>query len=84
MELGLSIPDDLSVIGFDNTVLSAMSNPPLTTMAQSIQDMGRLSINLLLEEIKGMQRNKQKSSFGRSWLSGGRRGSWCVEGGWDR
>ncbi|QHZ54816.1 LacI family transcriptional regulator [Brevibacillus sp. NSP2.1] len=60
MELGLSIPDDLSVIGFDNTVLSAMSNPPLTTMAQSIQDMGRLSINLLLEEIKGMQRNKQK------------------------
>ncbi len=60
MELGLSIPDDLSVIGFDNTVLSAMSTPPLTTMAQSIQDMGRISFNLLLEEIKGIQRNKQK------------------------
>ncbi|MGW9019729.1 LacI family DNA-binding transcriptional regulator [Priestia megaterium] len=60
MELELSIPEDLSVIGFDNTVISAMSIPPLTTMAQSIQDMGRVSMNLVMEEIKGVQKNKQK------------------------
>ena len=38
--LGLAVPDDLSVIGFDNVPESALSEPPLTTIEQPIQQMG--------------------------------------------
>ena len=50
-ELGLSIPEDLSVIGFDNIPESALSTPPLTTIDQSIQQMGYEAANLLLALI---------------------------------
>ena len=38
--IGLSVPEDLSVIGFDNILESALSQPSLTTIDQSIQEMG--------------------------------------------
>src|SRR5699024_799015 len=40
LSLGLDVPGDLSVIGFDNVPESALSTPPLTTVAQPIQQMG--------------------------------------------
>jgi LacI family transcriptional regulator len=46
--LGLSIPDDLSVIGFDNIPESALSTPALTTIDQSIQQMGYEAAKLLV------------------------------------
>lgn len=50
--LGLSVPDDLSVIGFDNILESAACDPPLTTIDQSIQEMGRRAAELLIEMIE--------------------------------
>ena len=51
--MGLIIPDDLSVIGFDNIPESALSTPALTTIDQSIQEMGfeagRMLIGLIDE-----------------------------------
>jgi LacI family transcriptional regulator len=49
--LGLSVPEDLSVIGFDNIPESALSNPPLTTIDQSIQEMGFEATRLLIDHI---------------------------------
>lgn len=43
---GISVPDDLSVVGFDGLPLSAHSNPPLTSVQQPIGEMGRLAITL--------------------------------------
>jgi LacI family transcriptional regulator len=51
--LGLSVPDDLSVIGFDNIPESALIGPPLTTIDQSIQEMGRRAVELLIDLIEG-------------------------------
>lgn len=51
--LGLTVPDDLSVIGFDNIPESALMAPPLTTIDQSIQQMGRLAVELLIGLIEG-------------------------------
>jgi LacI family transcriptional regulator len=48
---GLSVPQDLSVIGFDNIPESALSDPPLTTIDQSIQEMGYEATRLLIERI---------------------------------
>ena len=51
--LGLSVPDDLSVVGFDNVPESALCDPPLTTIDQSIQQMGYDAVGLLLSLIEG-------------------------------
>jgi LacI family transcriptional regulator len=50
-ELGLSVPEDLSVIGFDNIPESTLSDPPLTTIDQSIQEMGYEATRLLIDLI---------------------------------
>lgn len=59
-ELGLKLPDDLSVVGFDNTILATIIDPPLTTVAQPIQDMGRQVMDLLVQEVKGQKKLKQR------------------------
>jgi LacI family transcriptional regulator, galactose operon repressor len=50
--LGLSVPDDVSVVGFDNVPESALCNPPLTTIDQSIQRMGYEAVQMLLQLIE--------------------------------
>jgi DNA-binding LacI/PurR family transcriptional regulator len=59
-ELGLHIPDDLSVVGFDNTILASIVDPPLTTIAQPIDEMGRQVMDLLVREIEGEKKTKQR------------------------
>jgi LacI family transcriptional regulator len=49
---GLGVPDDLSVIGFDNVPDSALSEPPLTTIEQPIQQMGFDAVRLLIQLIE--------------------------------
>ena len=50
---GLKVPEDLSIIGFDNISLAAFSDPPLTTVAQPRYDIGREAMLLLLEQLQG-------------------------------
>ena len=51
--LGMSVPDDLSVIGFDNIPESGVTEPGLTTIAQPIQDMGFEAVRMLIGLIDG-------------------------------
>jgi LacI family transcriptional regulator len=51
--LGLAIPGDVSVVGFDNIPESGLIEPPLTTIDQSIQEMGRRAVELLIAVIEG-------------------------------
>lgn len=55
--VGLSVPGDLSVIGFDDLDVSAHLEPPLTTMAQPFLKIGRTAAELLLRRINGEQGN---------------------------
>jgi LacI family transcriptional regulator, galactose operon repressor len=50
--LGLAVPRDLSVIGFDNVPESALCEPPLTTIEQPIQRMGFEAVELLIGLIE--------------------------------
>ncbi|WP_410642594.1 LacI family DNA-binding transcriptional regulator [Amycolatopsis sp. lyj-346] len=52
-ELGLAVPDDLSVVGFDNVPESALCRPPLTTVDQPIREMGHRAIRMLIALING-------------------------------
>ncbi|RSM40564.1 LacI family transcriptional regulator [Amycolatopsis balhimycina DSM 5908] len=54
-ELGLSVPDDLSVVGFDNVPESALCSPPLTTVNQPIREMGHRAIAMLIALINGAE-----------------------------
>jgi LacI family transcriptional regulator len=51
--VGRCIPDDLSVIGFDDIPFAALSNPPLTTVGQPIRQLGEQAADLLLRAIQG-------------------------------
>jgi LacI family transcriptional regulator len=51
-ERDLSIPDDISIIGFDNLPAGAMSDPPLTTINVSKIEIGRFAVHVLFERIK--------------------------------
>ena len=51
-ELGLTIPDDLSVIGFDDLEISSYLNPPLTTVAQPAFEIGYTAATYLFHSIK--------------------------------
>jgi LacI family transcriptional regulator, galactose operon repressor len=44
----LRIPDDISIVGFDNIPQSAMVYPPLTTVQQPLEQMGRVAVQMLL------------------------------------
>jgi DNA-binding LacI/PurR family transcriptional regulator len=50
---GLNVPADVSVIGFDDSALMSAMDPPLTTVRQPIDAMGRLVIELLVAQIAG-------------------------------
>ena len=50
-KMGLSIPKDIMVTGFDGTSQSALVEPPLTTVAIPGNDIGRIAANLLLYRI---------------------------------
>jgi DNA-binding LacI/PurR family transcriptional regulator len=52
-ERGLRVPDDLAVIGFDDSPLAEVSEPPLTTVHQPTETMGREMARLLCGRIRG-------------------------------
>ena len=50
-EAGLTIPDDISIVGFDNLPTVQYLNPPLTTVNYPISQLGERAINLLMEAV---------------------------------
>jgi LacI family transcriptional regulator, repressor for deo operon, udp, cdd, tsx, nupC, and nupG len=51
---GLEVPRDVSVVGYDDSPLIAFTDPPLTTVRQSVQAMGSAAVRALLDEISGV------------------------------
>ena len=58
LDKGLSVPDDISFVGFDDIELSQVVRPKLTTIHQPIKEIGRESARLLIDIIE----NKSKSA----------------------
>jgi DNA-binding LacI/PurR family transcriptional regulator len=50
--LGLHIPNDVSVVGFDDPISAAYLSPPLTTVRQPLREMGRRAAEMLLDLIE--------------------------------
>jgi len=52
---GLHVPEDLSVVGYDDLPMAAWTSPPLTTVRQPIIEKGRLAARLLIQRMQGKQ-----------------------------
>ncbi|MFB4304074.1 LacI family DNA-binding transcriptional regulator [Actinomadura sp. NTSP31] len=51
--LGMAVPDDVSVVGYDDSAFMNCVNPPLTTVRQPIEAIGRAAVALLVSQVEG-------------------------------
>jgi len=61
---GLRVPEDISLMGFDNIPLTSVVTPSLTTVSQPSCEMGTEAMKLLLEIIQGKKKAKSKIILG--------------------
>jgi LacI family transcriptional regulator len=59
-DFGLRVPDDISVIGFDDIKLAAFSHPRLTTIRQPMSNMGRIAAQCVLNQLNGSERFRKQ------------------------
>lgn len=52
-QVGMQVPNDIAIIGYDNIPLAEMTTPELTTISQPIYDMGAIAARLLVKKIEG-------------------------------
>jgi LacI family transcriptional regulator len=61
---GLRVPEDISVVGFDDTLLARVIRPPLTTVRQPFRQMGHRAVEMLLPS--GVDRVREREGVGPS------------------
>jgi LacI family transcriptional regulator len=54
-EAGFRVPDDISIIGYDNLPVTEHVIPPLTTVWQPRHEIGNLAVRMVLDQISGKQ-----------------------------
>jgi len=59
----LAVPDDVSVVGYDDSPLIAFTDPPLTTVRQPVQSMSRSAVSALISEISGQPSPRAEMLF---------------------
>ncbi|AUO10681.1 LacI family DNA-binding transcriptional regulator [Priestia megaterium] len=59
-ELGLHVPKDISIVGYDNIVLASYSSPNLTTVGQEVYQIGYQAADLLIEMLEGKETNTKR------------------------
>jgi len=63
-ELGIRVPEEVSVVGFDNSPIAAFAKVPLTTVWQPLNQVGEMSVEILHKLITGKQRRPVKRMLG--------------------
>lgn len=60
---GLEVPEDVSVVGFDDSPLIAFTDPPLTTVRQPVVSMGKAAVSALIAEVSGTRVSRTELLF---------------------
>ncbi|MBY6036502.1 LacI family transcriptional regulator [Fictibacillus nanhaiensis] len=58
-QLGIKVPEELSIIGYDNLKIAEMCYPALTTVSQPLKDMGQTAGDILVKLIKGKEKEAE-------------------------
>lgn len=53
VDSGKKVPEEISVVGYDNTKISSVTRPALTTVEQPLYDIGAISIRVLIKKVEG-------------------------------
>ena len=61
--LGLRVPEDISVIGYDGAPIMAFTGPPLTTVKQSVDALAGAAVQSLVQDIEGRPRPRTELLF---------------------
>lgn len=59
LKMGIKVPDDIAICGFDGIGLTEITDPELTTVAQSIYEMGATAARLVINKIEGVTSEDQ-------------------------
>ncbi|MEH7108568.1 LacI family DNA-binding transcriptional regulator [Bacillus sp. JJ1764] len=70
IKLGIKVPEELSIIGFDGIQLCRLTSPEITTIAQPIYELGHKAAELLLEMIEGKVINNLHHQFDVALIKG--------------
>jgi DNA-binding LacI/PurR family transcriptional regulator len=60
---GLTVPGDVSVVGFDDSAFMNCTDPPLTTVRQPIESMGKAAVALLVSQLEGVATHSEELLF---------------------
>ena len=63
--MGKTVPNDISIVGFDNDMFSTISEPQLTTVEVDVEEMSRMAIKFILGKI-----SNQSKKYGRVMVKG--------------
>ena len=67
-EKGLKVPEDIAVVGFDNTSIASMYDPKLTTISQPRYELGKITMEILLEQIQDKKKEGQTMKVKKDYL----------------
>jgi LacI family repressor for deo operon, udp, cdd, tsx, nupC, and nupG len=62
-KLGLDVPGEFSVVGFDDSAIMTCTDPPLTTVRQPIEAMGQAAVTQLMSQIGGANVSSEEMLF---------------------
>jgi LacI family transcriptional regulator len=66
-QLGMSVPEDVSVIGFDDIDMSSIVLPSLTTIHQPLEELMQIAVGLLMDSVEGRQADSVRQ-VPKPWL----------------
>ena len=69
-EASLRIPQDISLISFDNYTYMDYMEPPITRIGQPVEDMGKLATKILFDKIESMPNNTSQLKLSPSLIIG--------------
>jgi LacI family transcriptional regulator len=68
-EAGMKIPEDISLIAFDNNIYMDFLTPPISRISQPVEDMAKLAVKLLFESIESHNRVNTKLELAPDFIS---------------
>jgi len=67
-ETGIRVPEDISLIGFDDIPQASITHPKLTSVRQPLDQMGRVAVTLLLEQIEHVERPARRITLATQFV----------------
>lgn len=68
IDYGYRVPQDVSVVAFQNTRIASLFRPKLTTLAQPVYDMGAIALRLLIKKIQGTETSEEPVVVGFDFI----------------